>query len=333
MKKTITAVLLFTFLAMQGCHAPDVPGQGTNTPPSDTGSVAMSEEEAFAVYQPIIDGLFAVAAGNYDENNIPGGGTAMLEGNGWNDNDAMLWDAGYMIRDLSGDGVPELLIGSTAGEEYDIAAGTMIYALYTVADGQAHLTLEGAYRNAYHLQKDGSIFNRGSGGAIYSVYGLFDLTQDGTALSCRNYWFTHEKDGNFEDIRCYHNKTGEMNPDVSEELSISLDEFYEKSDALAGERQVLDLITFAEYGNVEMPYAEEPVLSAVYGSDYTGEYESFIADEAEYAVDVVFTTNGAVRDFKVLVLEVNEISDDGRYPSSWKNCITMAICCRVQVFR
>ena len=311
MKKTITMVLLFTFLAMQGCHVPDVPGQGTGTPPSDSSNVAMSEEDAFAVYQPIIDGLFAVAAGNYDENNIPGGGTAMLEGNGWNDNDAMLWDAGYMIRDLSGDGIPELLIGSTAGEEYDIAAGTMIYALYTVADGQPHLTLEGAYRNAYHLQKDGSIFNHGSGGAIYAIYGIFDLTQDGTALSCRDYWFTHEKDGNFEDIRCYHNKTGEMNPDVSEELSISLDEFYEKSDALAVERQVLDLITFAEYGNVEMPYAEEPVLSAVYGSDYAGEYEAFVADDAEYAVDVVFTTDGAVRDFKVLALEVTEIADDG----------------------
>ncbi|MBR3997584.1 MAG: hypothetical protein IKI93_04490, partial [Clostridia bacterium] len=265
-----------------------------------------------ALYKPVIDEFFRLASGEYDENNIPEGGTSLLEGNGWNRNNAMLWDSGCMIRDLSGDGVPELLIGSAAGEEYDAVAGTMIYALFTISDGQPKLTLEGAYRNAYCILEDGSIFNQGSGGAIYSIFGLYDLTADGTALTCRDYWFTHEKDGNFEDIRCWHNTTGEMDPAVSEELSMTLDEFWAKEEELAMQRKVLDLITFAEYGGVEKPaYPENPTVSAVYGNDYTGEYDSFAADDGDYAVDVVFTTDGTVRNFKVLSLTLNEITDDG----------------------
>jgi len=314
MKTKMMTLLLAALLMMTGCNPETNSGADL---PEDIQQNAGTEENAPDVeytvhYQPVIDEFFRLASGNYDENNIPEGGTSLLEGNGWNNDNAMLWDAGYMIRDLSGDGIPELLIGSTAGEEYDAVAGTMIYALFTLADGQVHLTLEGAYRNAYCLLEDGSIFNQGSGGVIYSVFGLYGLTADGTALTCRDYWFTHEKDGNFEDIRCWHNTTGKMDPAVSEELPMTLDEFFAKEEELAKQRKVLELTTFAEYGGVEKPaYPEDPTVIAVYGSDYTGGYDSYTADDAEYAVDVVFTTDGAVRDFKVIALTLNEISDEG----------------------
>ena len=322
--KTIT-ILLAVMLTMTGCgHRENDPEQLTpeetqqdiltETPEAQVPEPVPSDPEVDYVtfYQPVIDEFFRLAAGDYDENNIPEGGTSLLEANGWNRDDAMMWDAGYMICDLSGDGIPELLIGSTAGEEYDVVAGTMIYALFTAADGQVHLTLEGASRNAYCLLEDGSIFNQGSGGMIYSVFGLYDLTADGTALTCRDWWFTHEKDGNIEDIRCWHNTTGEMNPDVSEELAMTLDEFRAKEEELAKQRKVLELTTFAEYGGLVVPaYSGEPMLSAVFASDYTGACDSFVADDAEYAVDVVFTTDTTVWDFKVIALTLNEISDEG----------------------
>lgn len=327
-------ILLAAMLSMTGCELRDIlpedpvpeetqRGNETETtenkaepevsdPDPSEPEISEPEVDYGTFYQPVIDEFFRLAAGDYDENNIPEGGTSLLEGNGWNRDDAMLWDSGYMIRDLSGDGIPELLIGSTAGDGYDVVSGTMIYALFTAADGQVHLTLEGAYRNAYCILEDGSIFNQGSGGAIYSIFGLYDLTADGTALTCRDCWFTHEKDGNFEDIRCWHNTTGEMDPAVSEELSMTLDELWAKEEELAKQRKVLDLTTFAEYGGVEKPeYAENPTVSVVYGNDYTGEYDSFAVDDADYAVDVVFTTDGTVRNFKVIALTLNEITDDG----------------------
>ena len=311
--KTNKLIILLATMLLTGCTlgetAPDKPDQGDVQPETAQIEDAVNYE---ALYKPVLDEFFHLASGEYDENNIPEGGTALLEGNGWSGSNAMLWDSGYMIRDLSGDGIPELLIGSTAGEEYDVTAGTMIYALFTAADGQAKLTLEGASRNAYCILEYGSIFNQGSGGAVYHIFGLYDLTADGTALTCRDYWFTHEKDGNFEDIRCWHNTVGEMDPAVSEELSMTLDEFWAKEEELAKQRKVLDLTTFAEYGGVQKPaYPENPTVSAVYGNDYTGEYDSFAADYTDYAVDVVFTTDAAVRNFKVLALTLNEITDDG----------------------
>jgi len=320
MKTNKLTILLAAILMLTGCslrdNEPANPEQGDiqgETAESGTSSAETDDTVNYeALYKPVLDDFFRLASGEYDENNIPEGGTALLEGNGWNENNAMLWDSGYMIRDLSGDGVPELLIGSAAGEEYDVVAGTMIYALFTAVDCQAKLTLEGAFRNAYCILEDGSIFNQGSGGAAYHIFGLYDLTVDGTALTCRDYWFTHEKDGNFEDIRRWYNTVGEMDPAVSEELSMTLDEFFAKEEELAKQRKVLDLTTFAEYGGLEKPeYAENPTVSAVYGNDYTGEYDSFVADDTDYAVDVVFTTDTALQDFKVIALTLNEITDDG----------------------
>ena len=164
--KTNKLIILLAAMLLTGCTlgdtAPDKPDQGDVQPETAQIEDAVNYE---AFYKPVLDDFFRLASGEYDENNIPEGGTALLEGNGWNESNAMLWDSGYMIDDLSGDGVPELLIGSAAGDEYDVTAGTMIYALFTAADGQIKLTLEGAYRNAYCILEDGSIFNQGSGGA------------------------------------------------------------------------------------------------------------------------------------------------------------------------
>jgi hypothetical protein len=151
----------------------------------------------------------------------------------------MLGNAGYRIADYSGDRIPELLIG-------DVNNG-MIYALYTVKDDQVHLTLEGAYRNAYYLLEDGSIFQQASGGAIYSIFGLYDLSADGSETICRDYWFTHEKDGDYEDIRCWHNTVGDMDIAVSEELAMTLEEFWAMEEKYADKIIVPKLIPFAEW--------------------------------------------------------------------------------------
>ena len=198
-------------------------------------------------YQPVVDEFFRLAAGDYDENNIPEGGTSLLEANGWNRDDAMMWDAGYIIQDLSGDGIPELLIGSATGDEYDVPAGTMIYALFTLKDNEPQLIFDGTYRNAYILLGDGTILNSGSAGAAYSIFGIYKLTEDGSELDCQGYWFTHEKDGNFEDIRCWYNTVGEMDVSMSEELDMTLDEFWKKEEELISQKKIPKLTSFAEY--------------------------------------------------------------------------------------
>ena len=322
MKTNKLLIFLAAMLLLNGCAFrdadPEKPDQSefaeTETVSASSGDTRDYKE----VYKPVLDGFFKLASCGYDlssedfdDSVLPQGNMAILEGNGWGSSDNMLWNAGYTLRDLSGDGIPELVIGSVTDEAYE-GYRTMIYALYTCADGQPQFVLEGAYRNAYYLMDDGAIFNQGSASAATSISAIYEFSESGQELLCRDYWFTYEKDGNYNDIRCWHNTVGEMNTDVSEELDMTFDEFWTMEEKLLEQAVVLDLTSFGEYGGVEKPiYAENPTLQAVYGSDYTGEYDSYSAEEGEYAVDVVFLTDGTVRDFKVLALTVTDVSEDG----------------------
>ena len=319
MKTKIITILLAAILAMTGCElrntVPDAPVEtadtqeteaaAENTENENTENSGNTEEitepavDYTAYYQPVIDDMFKAAMGGYDAGNVPEGGIGLIEGYG-----DMLWDAGFAVTDLSGDGIPELLIGS-------LGSG-MVYAIFSVSDGAPKPVLEGWYRNAYYLLQDGSIFNQGSGGAAYHIFGLYDLTADGTALTCRDCWFTHEKDGDFSNIVCWYNTSGVMDITVSEELPMTLDEFWEKENAFAEQILLPELTAFGVYGGLEKPvYAENPVITALYDREYTGAYDEYTADDSEYAAKVVFTTDGAVRDFRVIALTVTDVSEDG----------------------
>jgi len=314
-------IILLAAMLLTGCTlgdtAPDKPEQGDVQPETAQTEDAVNYE---AVYKPVLDELFKIASCAYDfdtadASGIPEGAAGILENNGWGSSDLMLWESGYIMQDFSGDGIPELLIGAEDN--------CMVYALYTIADGAVQLLAEGTYRNMYYLTEDGLFLNQGSGGVIYSIIGTYELKAGESALTCRDYWFTHEMEGNYEDIRCWHNTTGEMDPAVSEELSMTLDEFWEMEMDLLGKCISLDVTTFGEYGGVEKPaYPENPTVSAVYSNDYTGEYDSYAADYTDYAVDVVFTTDGTVRNFKVLALTLNEITDDGYMSFFFKDLYT-----------
>ena len=98
---------------------------------------------------------------------------------------------GYVMDDLDGDGVTELLIGSV--EE------GLIYAMYTVKDGQEVQVIDAGERNTYELTSDGLILNQGSNGAASHGYNLYSFAsgelvfQDGLVFDAgkdeQNPWF------------------------------------------------------------------------------------------------------------------------------------------------
>jgi hypothetical protein len=76
---------------------------------------------------------------------------------------------GYALQDLSGEGVPELII---AGMGENNNSSGVIYDLYTLVNGQPVQLAFSQARNRYLLRSDGSILNEGSGGAGHTVYVL-----------------------------------------------------------------------------------------------------------------------------------------------------------------
>ncbi len=84
---------------------------------------------------------------------------------------------GYILKDVDGNGVRELLIGENYGEP---DAGTVLYDMYTIRDGKLLHVFDGWDRNRYYLCSNGNFMNEGSGGAMlsstsYYIYAKGDL--------------------------------------------------------------------------------------------------------------------------------------------------------------
>lgn len=158
--------------------------------------------------------------------------------------DEALDTVGYVLEDVDGNGVSELLVGVFEKPEGSFVKNEL-YAVYTCKENAPVLLLEGTARNAYSLMDNGSFFHYGSNGAIYSIFGEFDLKDDGT-LESKGYYFTYEKNEDGSEIGCYYNTTGEWDPAVSQEMA-SAEEFWAMEQQLADQTVVLQDTKFAQF--------------------------------------------------------------------------------------
>lgn len=154
---------------------------------------------------------------------------------------------GYTLTDLSGDGIPELVIGNIDVTEYE-EGYTQIYDAYTIKNDKVVLVLTGWDRNTYHYLGDGRLLNAGSTGYRSGFFGTFRLSEDGSGLNCEDYYFTQPVSHNDERTLCYHNTTGGNNPSASEELSITDEQLWKMESDIGKNFQKLELTPFSEYG-------------------------------------------------------------------------------------
>lgn len=215
-------------------------------------------------------------------------------------------EIGYKIEDISGDGISELIIATN----YD---KNDILAVYTCVDGKPYLTFEGATRNHYYRLNDNSFYFSGSAGAIYSIIGDFNISKDGRNLVCNDYYFTHEKNGNYEDVATYHNKTGEFDVNVSKETDIKTEEFSKLGDKFKGKIMSFSVTPFSDYdSDGQKPEIKtQPVtISADFAPNYSAiDYTD--NEESEYQSVIMFKAKGKANNFKFLSISVSDINDDG----------------------
>ncbi len=186
---------------------------------------AAEEVDYEALYAPVFDEVLEVLDYGFNMDKeytyVSGGLSDMV----MYSQDGNLFDKiGYQMTDLSGDGVPELLIGSN--EEYERNTRSYIYSLCSIIDDKPALVAAGSARSSYNYMGDGHFYYQGSGGVAITIIGENHLSRDGSELVWDDFYFTDEKENG--EIGIYYNNTGVFGADDAEELDISENEFSEK---------------------------------------------------------------------------------------------------------
>lgn len=218
-------------ITFKGCTFRDNPDMDTNPDDwpcatfedCDFQSVSVSASTD-AAYDELIERFrvlsmnpygFPDADGAWEQNFLV---TAQEMGDGWGYEPSDM--IGYAIRDLNGDGVPELAIGPT--REY----GAYQIALFTLVGGKPQLVFGEVGDGSYAYLQDGRFFYSGYNSASEIGQGFYHLTDDGTALICEEFYFVRILDGDESDVTVYYNTTGSWDIEDSQETDMSLDEFW-----------------------------------------------------------------------------------------------------------
>ncbi|MBR4022591.1 MAG: hypothetical protein IKI94_08375 [Ruminococcus sp.] len=270
-----------------------------------TETPTLSQAYYNEIYSEIIDGFRNVIQNGMDDNTEIFGDPSILYEIEGHEAD---YNLGYAIEDLSDDGIPELIIASINEIRNDINYGDLVYAIYTYSDNELSLAFEGSYRNSYYYIGNSSFFYRGSGGAIYEIFGTFTLQRDGKNLKCNDYYFTYEKDESFEEIGYYHNTNGISDKEKSEEIDEN--EFWQKSLSMEKETVQIELTPFSDSYDVAEP--SQLFADFMKNTNYKqADCDFYSVEKTGNETQILFTTDNTLQDFRLLSLFFNNIDDDG----------------------
>ena len=155
-------------------------------------------------------------------------------------------EIGYTLVDINSDGVDELIFA----ERYLYQDKNRILAIYTLQNDRPIILADGGFRCAFYLLNDNMIYNSGSNGASYTIWGLYKINSGNDALEATDFYFTEYNDSK-NDWYWYHNTTGEYDKNVSECLSLASDNnssILQKKEECFNKAKKLELKYFDSYG-------------------------------------------------------------------------------------
>lgn len=225
---------------------------------------------------------------------------------------------GYTYEDVSGDGIPELLIGTIPRRNAEIPEVQLLLGGFTCKDGEPVCFLEGWSRNVYEWLGEGRFFYYASGGWAYSGFGPFHISEDGTELQCEDWYFSDIKDGDDSEVVYFHNTTGDVDKTAAEALNIDADAFWKLSETYDAEKKTMRLTPFADYqytGFISQPLACKVRVDYFDDVNYQNEYDDaskYMDRGTQYDTRVLFRSEEGVADFKLLSLSLKDVDANGK---------------------
>lgn len=256
------------------------------------------------------------------------GMTGLLEAAAGKTGQEALQSVGYLMEDLNGDGVTELIIGSMPQPGDPDEQEQSIFAVYTLQEGQTLLLLEGWARNRYSPLGGGRFFYQGADGAMRSAFGVFTLSGDGSGLLCEEFYFTEEKEGG-QELDLYHNALGLTDPVLSTKWRSGEPAFWQKQEALRQQVTQLDLLPFSAYSpapgsareaqdmpNLAAENQGDPLpLRAQWAQDAPHGQDApllWAPETQSPAADILLTAISPLHEIRLLQLAITEASEDGK---------------------
>lgn len=182
--KIIAAVLAVGILAGIGTVASAEPVAA-----EATGAAQEIPDDPMAAYLSAYEPVFETIRAYYSGEEMPGStsgygdnifSTYYISYGDWGigrypiDFGAGRTDIGYLLQDISGDGIPELIIGDmrTHNESEKYLDG-IIYDMFTLQNGSPKQVLASSARSRFRLFPDNLILSDGSGGASSQITALY----------------------------------------------------------------------------------------------------------------------------------------------------------------
>lgn len=194
-----------------------------------------------AVYAPVFDELLEVLDYGYNMDReykyATGGFTEAVMYPGEDD---LYESIGYLFRDVNGDGIPELLVGSD-----ESGPKSYIYGLYSLKEGEPVTVFAGSARSSYQSLGKDHFYYQGSGGAAITIFGENHLSKDGTELVWDDFYFTDEKDDG--EIGVFYNDTGIFDINKADELNMSEEKFSDKMDSYSDKCESIPWTPIGDY--------------------------------------------------------------------------------------
>lgn len=317
-KKLAALLILSTSLLVFGCGDEKKAAQAA---PSSTPQAAQTVQADYAQqYAPILESAYAFVLKNGEEKE---GFNSLAEVKQFNGAEKAGAIIGYTMQDISGDGVPELLLGYAEQKQGQGYYGNDLYAVYTLVDGKPQLQFEAWFKDRLRLLKGNTLFMQGTSGAAESYTGRFAL--EGTKKKCLDFFFTKPDEHNPERIIVYHNQIGTSDPKQSEKSAVTLEELGDMGSDFSFEP--VEFVPLKNYPQQGLKGLAKKHINIEWQRDSRldlAQAESFSAPNAAPSARVVLTSDEALPNFKVLGLDVANIDESGHISYNTKALYTKA---------
>ena len=245
MKRIALCILLAVMLLLTAC-APSEPAPQESVESTAEQTTAPADLTTEEIYQSYLKKLCArlnkiILDDTYLDGLNTEPGMAGVAEMAYHAGVKLLDQYGYIIRDINGDQVDELII-CAVDESQEASVGKDILCIFTVSDSQMKLLIEGWSRNSYFILDDGTIYQMASNGASNTIFATYAVTQTNDVICIDCYFMDTDTNGAAVFL---HNTTGETDPAKAEPVEGGEAAFLRIVDGYTQRIQNLELVVFS----------------------------------------------------------------------------------------